>query len=105
MGQKAKNAGKKNSKTCNKLATTKSIKCSGGRMKLKCIESHFAIHKSSNEIIGELNSTTNISTNYKKINTRNSLKIKFNDCKKKNLIENLGNVEFMDCENIIKELK
>ena len=44
MGQKAKNAGKKNSKTCNKLATTKSVNCSGGRMKLKCIESHFAIH-------------------------------------------------------------
>ena len=37
MGQKAKNAGKKSSKICDKLATTKSIKCSGGRMKLKNI--------------------------------------------------------------------
>ena len=34
MGQKAKNAGKKASKTCNKLANTKSVKCSGARLKV-----------------------------------------------------------------------
>ena len=31
MGQKAKNAGKKQSKTCNKLATCKSVSYTGGR--------------------------------------------------------------------------
>jgi len=34
MGQKAKNAGKKQSKTCNKPATSKSVSYTGGRAKV-----------------------------------------------------------------------
>ena len=34
MGQKAKNAGKKQSKTCNKLANAKSVKATGCRLKM-----------------------------------------------------------------------
>ena len=34
MGQKAKNAGKKQSKTCDKLANAKSVKATGCRLKM-----------------------------------------------------------------------
>ena len=103
MGQKAKNAGKKNSKTCNKLATTKSIKCSGGRMKLKNIETTYSILNDNNEIISELSSTENKSKY--QTTSRDSLKQIFNNSKNPTLIKHFNNVEFMDCENIIKELK
>ena len=36
MGQKAKNAGKKASKTCNKLATTKSVSSNINRKEIRC---------------------------------------------------------------------
>ena len=103
MGQKAKNAGKKSSKICDKLATTKSIKCSGGRMKLKNIETTYSILNDNNEIISELSSTENKSKY--QTTSRNSLNHIFNNSNRPTLIQHFNNVEFMDCENIIKELK
>ena len=94
MGQKAKNAGKKSSKICDKLATTKSMKCSGVRMKLKNIETSYRILNDNNEIIDELSSTENKSKH--KITSRDSLKHIFNNSKRPTLIQHFNNVEFMD---------
>jgi len=38
MGQKAKNSGRKKSKTCDKLADTKSVKATGCRLKIIDVE-------------------------------------------------------------------
>ena len=94
MGQKAKNAGKKSSKICDKLATTKSIKCSGGKMKLKNIETTYSILNNNNEIISEISSTENKSKH--NITSRDSLKHIFNNSKRPTLIQHFNNVEFMD---------
>ena len=43
MGQKAKNAGKKQSKTCNKLATCKSVSYTGGRPRVLEVETIYSL--------------------------------------------------------------
>ena len=94
MGQKAKNAGKKSSKICYKLATNKSIKCSGGRMKIKNIDTTYSILNDNNEIIGEINSAENKSKH--KTTSRNNLTHIVNNSKRTSLIEHFTNVDFMD---------